>query len=633
MLDLFKAILDHDTASAVTLIEQVRVCHVSWGGCNALQIAAREGQQEIVLQLLREGVRVDQVGTHQKTAFYYAIEYGHTLTARILLACGANREEAVLLAKQFKQEELIQEIVCLDVDAATVRNIFLWAGREDHIYNTGFYELVTSVSLLSGDEKGAVLELIRGWYALSSRLRSLFGDEYYSHPQMTSLVTALPSLEHFTYAEYKKYSEVAILVFAGNDFVALNELRKKLDKIDREVLLDIFLSERQYALALSWLMCSGIDLASFLLKFPQENEVIDQAALWEKREGIAHTLISSKVNFSGFVSKELCQLLLVLGQTREQTAQKLQRALQIRSHLPVFSLTFDQLGYIHIPQQLSHLELAAITTYYARFRFGIKLATNKNAHNQLPSDIWTYGIISYLTMRERLNLFHVSHLHREALNRSSSQEQQLLQLDAEIACLTQFIALADKYVDRMKSINDAINLCCRVVAMLLVAAAVVVITVGVFFLCNADVDAVSSAFGVLVLGAVEVIENVYKWTNSRNWFSMSLNSSSYSVKEAANDLFANLASTPDARHYSVFSTVNGLAYAAQNLIFNKMNERTILKAELDKKKLIRNDGSEQRKVVSYTSNLPRLGLFAINEEQKAENPPSQAAQMRLWPPM
>jgi hypothetical protein len=136
---LHQEIVQHDSKALITVDElklSINDLH-SWG-LSALQVAAREGQWQVCVKLLSLNASIDQVretaadnaavnppnsyfaNQSSKTPLYLAVEYGHTLLAQILLACGANKELALNIAHDSNDLQMQHRLahLALDTDVA-----------------------------------------------------------------------------------------------------------------------------------------------------------------------------------------------------------------------------------------------------------------------------------------------------------------------------------------------------------------------------------------------------------------------------------------------------------------------------------------------------------------------------------
>jgi hypothetical protein len=724
MLPFFKAIFDNQPAAAIQLIMNNRAATtLEWRDHKALQIAAKEGCREIVLYLLQYGAHVDAAKDHQKTAFYYAVEYGHTLIAQILLACGASKEKALLLTQEHGQAELNDEISNIQVDAAIVCNILLWPGSKNNHPNNFLFNLVNPyLSLLSLDERAGIAELkainipkslnltqmtrlvgdatlcsknrfTPGYWIISAaekrypvgmisldttglaevchtdeqwkitllQLRRFSRKSYnylFENPsrvgktiaQMRALESSLYDFEFlpekqilsaegqiiyhrlvrgtFSFStpellsitdKYQEYSEVAILAFQQKNFVALNRLHQKLDRIDHEVFLALFLHAHQSALALYWLICSGIEIADFLLNYPQEIDVINQLALLEKKKGIAYALVSSRLGVAVVVPRELRQLLTTLEQTKEQQVVLIQLALQSRYQLPAFSLTFDPVGYVRVAGDLSSSELEAISVYCYRFKLIVEMSGGKDNHSKTAKEVWQYAITPFLSIRERLKLSSVSHLYREVMNDPVGTDQQLSKIEMQIGVIKKFIALSEIEIARNANLNFAISLAlitlvalagiAWVAFMHLLLSAAISDAALVSLIISTEIVLVSIALAVPGIAYVE------------NWVLLSLSRCSQAAQETAKDLFASFhqESNNRFRHFNLSSLVNEIILSAKAILLAKEKERVVLQQVKDKKQLVLNNNCMQRKAISYESSRPLPGLFALNAGRVVSN--------------
>ncbi|MDR3476650.1 MAG: ankyrin repeat domain-containing protein [Gammaproteobacteria bacterium] len=142
---LHQEIIHHDPNALVTVCEpELSVHDFHHSGLSSLQLAAQEGMWQLVVKLLSLGASIDQVNADaanplnayfacqsQKTPLYLAIEYGHTLLAQILLACGASQALAFETANtlnnlqmqyRLKQLELDMDIAFSLAFYATIKN-------------------------------------------------------------------------------------------------------------------------------------------------------------------------------------------------------------------------------------------------------------------------------------------------------------------------------------------------------------------------------------------------------------------------------------------------------------------------------------------------------------------------------
>jgi hypothetical protein len=641
MHPLFKAIFNHNTASVIWLmgINLPYILTAEFKEHKALQIAAKEGCREIVLHLLQRGAVVDVAKAHQKTAFYYAMENGHLLVARILLACGASKELAILRAQEFQQEELIEEIHALHVDASIVCDILLWVGGKDATLGHHLFDLIRpNLNLLLDDEKLGIVELMAerrmltvpqllellrlngdfyngasspsrlsaGYWVVSSSpiihqarlvatcyndhqwivtlrqlrqfnrqkynrifesplsvnktydellaLENVLGrfDFFVREPQLTVLGQELyqsavlgnepsnPMLLSSAVDTYEDYSAAILLAYERNNFVAVNTLHQMLDKVDREVLLARFIRNHQHALAFRWFMCSGIESADFALNFPQEKEIIEHIAQWERGYGIVNPL----------------------------------------------------------------------------------------SDLQKQANIWANSVAPYLTPWGQSMLASVSRSHHVAANRYVSRGQELFKVKAQVESLQRFIDLAASYNIRNRILNLAITFVVGIAAILLgasiaFATAIMVDVVspgalGLVVMVGSILMTIPISFGVHLLAGEIKIE----------WLSSALNKSSQSVKEAAKNLFASFNHEP-VHGFRMSFSVKDVVNRAKVILSNKKIECAALQVLYDKEQLVISNNSMQRRVVSYAPSRQRLGLFAVNDEQKADNVASSSAQVSL----
>jgi hypothetical protein len=110
---------------------------------NLLQIAAIEGNNEIVLTILSKGIPADLSQTpatrhgkdeattsypdYEKPPLLLALERGHWITAQILLACGANKEKTLSLLASTPDCEAFRTLQNLDLDRHIFSAIIGWS--------------------------------------------------------------------------------------------------------------------------------------------------------------------------------------------------------------------------------------------------------------------------------------------------------------------------------------------------------------------------------------------------------------------------------------------------------------------------------------------------------------------------
>jgi len=115
-------------------------------GFFAIQLAAREGRLNAVLELILLGEDIDvctyetEQKSHQssktaeKTPFYLALEYGHTYLADVLLALGANKDLAIEIAKSHNETEFVKKLEALAVQEHLVYAAALWVISQENVY-------------------------------------------------------------------------------------------------------------------------------------------------------------------------------------------------------------------------------------------------------------------------------------------------------------------------------------------------------------------------------------------------------------------------------------------------------------------------------------------------------------------
>lgn len=113
-----------------------------------LQKNARDGNLLEVLFLLRQGTFADS------TTLYLAVERGHMLIAEVLLACGANKEEAANKAIELNQLEMIDALANLHLNRVVQQAVFIWAIKNYYFLNiywnlwTGKYQIQDGLLLI-----------------------------------------------------------------------------------------------------------------------------------------------------------------------------------------------------------------------------------------------------------------------------------------------------------------------------------------------------------------------------------------------------------------------------------------------------------------------------------------------------
>lgn len=125
-----------------------------------LQIAAREGQFDNVLKLLKAEANVDRYINLQnrddyiqqeakKSALYFAIEREHHFIAGLLVLVGANVERAIATAEELNQIEIKRSLQQLTYQPAIMRAALVWAIKENAL---SLFEmlLVSAKKMLEG---------------------------------------------------------------------------------------------------------------------------------------------------------------------------------------------------------------------------------------------------------------------------------------------------------------------------------------------------------------------------------------------------------------------------------------------------------------------------------------------------
>ncbi len=142
-------------------INHRNVNEVNERNLSLLQIAARDGQLDAVLELLTKGALVDQTmitndstdyinQNSHKSALYFAVERRHFLIAKILLVAGANIDKANDVATHFNDDQVKQNLQGLSIDDVLLANIVIWAIDHDVKsfelgYNTLFENLLITI--------------------------------------------------------------------------------------------------------------------------------------------------------------------------------------------------------------------------------------------------------------------------------------------------------------------------------------------------------------------------------------------------------------------------------------------------------------------------------------------------------
>jgi hypothetical protein len=106
--------------------------------CTPLQLAAKKGNVEAILSLLREGVDINLAVSHSaggvdlshKPPLYLAIEHSHYLAAQVLSYFGANKDNAIVLAGCADNKPLINEIRRLHLDPDIFRGVLGWISKQ-----------------------------------------------------------------------------------------------------------------------------------------------------------------------------------------------------------------------------------------------------------------------------------------------------------------------------------------------------------------------------------------------------------------------------------------------------------------------------------------------------------------------
>jgi hypothetical protein len=442
-------------------------------------------------------------------------------------------------------------------------------------------------------------------------------------------VAGLLSAENAEEDQYEVCAEAIICAFEKNNFVTLR-LCKELTNIDNEVLLARFLRKNQHDLALSWLMCSGIELANFLLHFPGDNLIINQVALWEKREGLAYTLISSRMGINGFVTKEAIQLLDTLGQTKEQKMQQVAQALQSRYQFLQFSARWDSSDGVCIVNTISPSVHSTAALYYLRLRLIVRSASSQPRHAELCKDVLKYGVTPFLTSRERLVFSLVSRSSYEPMYDSASLNRQLARAKMQLEKLSRFIQLAKAHVNKNRNINGIISL------FMLPVAVCSAIALSALIFGIMPVFAVVLVSGS-VFGAITIVEEISRMFNRNivsrffdsiwdrilygppiNWLSQSLNKSPQPVQEAAKDVFANFSheSSNGFKDFQMSSPVISILNTARQEAWSKAAHNEKLEQLQKKERLVLQNNSMQRNTIVYAP-LPRLGLFALSNDNSS----------------
>jgi len=101
-----------------------------------LQLAAREGRLNTVIELIALNEKIDEIDWNEekvtiakqshKTPFLLAVEYGHLYLAEVLLALGADKKLAIEIAETFNQRDIAKQIEKMELRPHIVCALAFW---------------------------------------------------------------------------------------------------------------------------------------------------------------------------------------------------------------------------------------------------------------------------------------------------------------------------------------------------------------------------------------------------------------------------------------------------------------------------------------------------------------------------
>lgn len=116
------AIQDHQPENFNFFISPEEINSTNEEGYTLLQLAAREGQEAIVLFLINEGADIDLISAKiLKTPLYLALENQHDTIAEILLLCQADIHKTLQAAKFYNNAEIAINVNKAIIDLANSR--------------------------------------------------------------------------------------------------------------------------------------------------------------------------------------------------------------------------------------------------------------------------------------------------------------------------------------------------------------------------------------------------------------------------------------------------------------------------------------------------------------------------------
>ncbi len=461
-MPLHKALLEHNSQVVIDAIKNHADIHEKdRNGLSLLQIAAREGLQEVVLHLLNAGASIDGTEDPTKTPILLALENGHEILVEILLACGAYKTQRTqsyaiqpsivtgllfwairntddigllsLLQKQIEAKNEYSDEIRIDIEEKKEDFTELQSFLQNEI--SSFLKLSLTLNKKIITEK--ILEIATNIHA------NYFGGSFIAIPILTE--GSLPK-RFMNALDRKDYTTLHTLLESPNTdiyklLLEAVELRKK-DNL-------LFL-----------LTGTNSSIYSFA-KIAAQNPFIFQEMLVQLKieKSLLHQVVSHNVNMDVKISNEALQLFTALPQNITVKTNKILACIYDRHADSIIAelLTQDD-GSINERIKKRNLPLAIHALLSERFlRFEIILQPNLIAtlsHDQdLPNVLWQCVFIN-LNKDEQKNVNRVSrHFHQLIIDPQGKRQRTAAPLQRKLHTINVFIEQAEDEIATFRCLD------------------------------------------------------------------------------------------------------------------------------------------------------------------------------------